>query len=152
MRAMSPVTSIRRILVPHDFSETADRALALALDLAGPLGARVTIMHAYELLTYSFPDTVALPNVGDIEKASRTALEGVVSRVGRPGIAIDSVLREGSPWSEINGAAKDCHADLIVIGTHGRRGISRALLGSVAEKVVRTAPCPVLTVHGPAAT
>ncbi|MGO9838639.1 MAG: universal stress protein [Polyangiaceae bacterium] len=74
---------------------------------------------------------------------------GVVARAKRPGVAIDSTLRQGPVWSEILAAAKSPKADLIVIGTHGRRGLSRALLGSVAERIVRTAPCPVLTVHGP---
>jgi nucleotide-binding universal stress UspA family protein len=146
---MSHPARIRRILVPHDFSDTAERALAFALDLAGPLGAGVTVMHAYEILTYAFPDAVALTNADAIERAARTALEGVVERARRPGIEIDAVLREGTPWSEIDAAAKAENADLIVIGTHGRRGFSRALLGSVAEKVVRTASCPVLTVHDP---
>ena len=147
----TPTFTIRRILVPHDFSDTADRALAFALDLAVPLGSRVTVMHAYEFIPYSFPETpaVTVDLSGEIERAARGALERIVAQARRPGVEIDSVLRRGAAWSEIDEAAKETHADLIVIGTHGRRGLSRALLGSVAEKVVRTAPCPVLTVHVP---
>jgi nucleotide-binding universal stress UspA family protein len=86
--------------------------------------------------------------VGQLERSARAALEGVVSHARRPGVEIDAVLRQGAVWSEIQTVAKERKADLIVIGTHGRHGFSRAMLGSVAAKVVRTAPCPVLTVHG----
>jgi nucleotide-binding universal stress UspA family protein len=150
---MSTKTSIRSILVAHDFSETADRALQLALDLAERLGARVTIVHAYEAV-YGFPESVQL--TADIlaaaQKTATKALGDLVARTERSGVEIKSSLRQGAAWKEINAAAKDLGADLIVIGTHGRHGIARALIGSVAEKVVRTAPCPVLTVHGPEAS
>jgi nucleotide-binding universal stress UspA family protein len=142
--------AIRRILVPHDFSETAERALAFALDLADKLGARVTLMHAYEVPSYAFPEGPALTAemAGTLERAARAAIEGVAERARRPGVELDIELRQGIPWSEIVRLAKDSNADLVVMGTHGRRGFARMLLGSVAEKVVRTAPCPVLTVHG----
>jgi nucleotide-binding universal stress UspA family protein len=142
----------RHILVPHDFSDTAQNALSFALDLASQLGARVTLVHAYEVPTYAYPDGVAVTTdlIGNIEQAATTALAGVAARAERPGVEIRTVLRQGTPWSEINATAKDVHADLIVMGTHGRQGLAHALLGSVAEKIVRTAPCPVLTVHAPA--
>ncbi len=140
---------IRRILVPHDFSDTANRALEYALDLATTLGASITVMHAYEVPIYGFPEGPVLTAemAGQIEAAARTALDAVAKRASRPGVEVGSLLRQGAAWSEIQGAAKEAGADLIVIGSHGRRGLSRALLGSVAEKVVRTAPCPVLTVR-----
>jgi nucleotide-binding universal stress UspA family protein len=142
-------TSIpQHILVPHDFSETAEHALSYALDLAERLGARVTIVHAYDdpyAAAESLQFSAEMLRV--IERAARTALDGVVTRARRSGIAIEGVLRQGTAWREIGTAAVSSKADLIVMGTHGRRGVSRALLGSVAEKVIRTAPCPVLTVH-----
>jgi nucleotide-binding universal stress UspA family protein len=146
-----PRHTIQRVLVPHDFSDTADAALVYALDLAEKLGARITIVHTYEIPAYGFPEGPAMTAdmVLQIENAAQTALNGVAERSGRPGIQVDAVLRRGPAWSEIDAVAKETNADLIVIGTHGRRGVVRALLGSVAEKVVRTAPCPVLTVHGP---
>jgi nucleotide-binding universal stress UspA family protein len=149
---MSTKTPIRRILVAHDFSETAESALQLALDLAEKIGARVTIVHAYEAV-YGFPESVELKAdiLAAVEKTASKSLGDLTARTQRSGVEIQSLLRHGAAWSEINAAAKDVGADLIVIGTHGRRGIARALLGSVAEKVVRTAPCPVLTVHGPEA-
>jgi nucleotide-binding universal stress UspA family protein len=141
----------RHILVPHDFSETADVALAFALELAAKLGARITIAHAYEVPSYGYPDGIALTAevAGNIRRSAESALEAVAARSRRPGLEVQTLLRDGVAWSEINAAAKQARADLIVMGTHGRHGFARALLGSVAEKVVRTAPCPVLTVHGP---
>jgi nucleotide-binding universal stress UspA family protein len=143
--------SIERILVAHDFSETADAALAMALDLAEKLRARVTILHAYEVPTYVFPESVVATAdlVGQIRGAAEEALAAVKERGQRTGVQVDTLLRQGVAWSEIDRAAKELRADLVVVGTHGRRGVSRALIGSVAEKVVRTAPCPVLSVHGP---
>jgi nucleotide-binding universal stress UspA family protein len=144
--------SIERILVPHDFGETADAALAMALDLAEKMRARVTILHAYEVPTYVFPESVVATAdlVGQIRGAAEEALAGIKERAQRPGVQVDTVLRQGVAWSEIDRAAKELGSDLVVIGTHGRRGVARALIGSVAEKVVRTSPCPVLTVHGAA--
>ena len=142
---------IRHILVPHDFSETAESALQYALDLAQKVGATVTVMHAYEMPTYGFPETPVMTAemTGQIERASRQALSGVASRASRPGVDLRTVLRQGVAWSEIVAVAKETNADLLVMGTHGRRGLARMLLGSVAEKVVRASPCPVLTVRGP---
>ncbi len=144
-------TTIKRILVPHDFSETAEHALKYALDLAERLGASVTVAHVYDVPVYSYPEGPALTveMTAQIERAAETALDALAQRSRRPGVEIDTALRRGSAWSEINAVAKLTNADLIVIGTHGRRGLARALLGSVAEKFVRSAPCPVLTVHVP---
>lgn len=141
---------IRHILVPHDFGETAQHAFDYAMDLAEKLGASVTVMHAYEVPVYGFPDGVVLTSEmsGQIERAARTALDGVAARGARPGVTVRVALRQGPAWSEIDGAARQLEADLVVMGTHGRKGVARALLGSVAEKVVRTASVPVLTVHG----
>jgi nucleotide-binding universal stress UspA family protein len=142
--------AIQRILVAHDFSETAERALDLGLDLAEKLGASVLVMHAYEVPTYGLPEGPAMTAemVGQIGAAARKALDGILSRARRPGVSVEGVLRHGPAWSEIDAVAEEMKADLVVVGTHGRRGLARALLGSVAEKVVRTAPCPVVTVHG----
>jgi nucleotide-binding universal stress UspA family protein len=149
---MSATPSIQHILVAHDFSETAEKALDFALDLAAKLGAHVTAMHAYELPTYAFPEgpVLTVEMIAQIERAAATALEGIVARAARrsPAVKVKTELRHGSAWKEIDQAAADLKVDLVVLGTHGRKGIARALLGSVAEKVVRTATCPVLTVRG----
>jgi nucleotide-binding universal stress UspA family protein len=139
----------RHILVPHDFSETAQAAFDYAVELANKLKARITVMHAYELPSYGYPDGIAFTAevAGNIQRASEDGLEAVAAKANQPGLEIGKVLRQGSAWSQIDAVAKELKADLIVMGTHGRQGITRALLGSVAEKVVRTAPCPVLTVR-----
>ena len=144
-------TTIQHILVAHDFGETSHAAFAYALDLAEQLGARITVVHAYEVPVYGFPEGMALTAdvMGRIQAVSAEALDSVIARARRPGVEIDRMLRQGPAWSEIGAAAAEIGADLIVIGTHGRRGLAHALLGSVAEKVVRSAQCPVLTVHGP---
>jgi nucleotide-binding universal stress UspA family protein len=143
-------TTIQRILVAHDFGDVSDAALKFAIDLAEKLGARVTIVHAYEIPVYSFPEGVAITADvgGQVRMLTSDALDRVVRAAARPGLDLHGMLRQGPAWSEIAAAATELHADLVVIGTHGRRGLAHALLGSVAEKVVRTAPCPVLTVHG----
>lgn len=148
-RRMNPAPKIQRILVPHDFADAADAALAYALALADKLGARITILHAYEVPAYGYPDAfvASLEFSSEVEERASSFLQKVAAQARRPNVEIDAVLRRGSAWTEIVDAAERLPADLIVMGTHGRRGVSHLLLGSVAEKVVRCAPCPVLTVH-----
>jgi nucleotide-binding universal stress UspA family protein len=112
----------------------------------------VTVMHAYEIPVVSFPDggIIATADLAArIGEAARTALDAVVEQRQGRGVSIQGILREGVAWEEINAVADEMGADLIVIGTHGRRGLARALLGSVAENVIRTAHRPVLTIRGP---
>ena len=144
----------RHVLVPHDFSDTAQAALDYAVALAGKLQARVTVLHCYELPSYGFPEGVGLTAelVQGIQHASEDGLKAVTAKARRPGLEVAELLRQGPAWSEIDAVARAAKVDLVVMGTHGRKGLSRALLGSVAEKVVRTAPCPVLTVRLPEPT
>lgn len=145
------MTALRRILVPTDFTETSERALDWALSLAERLGASVTVMHSYELPIASFPDgaIIATPEIAArIADASQQALAQTVERRKQRGVPLEAVLREGAAWEEINAVADAIDADLVVIGTHGRRGLARALLGSVAENVVRTAHRPIVTIRG----
>jgi nucleotide-binding universal stress UspA family protein len=148
---MSPAPNIRHILVPHDFSETAEYALSYALALADKFAARITVVHAYEVPAYGYPDALvaSLEFTAEIERTLSKSLEEVKARASSGKVPVEAFLRRGTAWSEITAAATESKADLIVMGTHGRRGVARALLGSVAEKVVRTATCPVLTVHLP---
>jgi nucleotide-binding universal stress UspA family protein len=147
------MAELRRILVPTDFTETSDRALDWALDLAARLGSSVvTVMHAYEIPILGFPDgaLIATPEIASrISDAARAALDRTVAKSNHRGVPLDSVLRDGVAYEEINAVAEAMNADLIVIGTHGRRGLARALLGSVAENVIRTSTRPVVTIHGP---
>lgn len=121
--------SIREVLVATDFSEIADEAVRAARDHAERFGARLHVMHVVE--------------AGEGDAAQRLARlsQGL-------GATVPVLVRSpaGDPAAEIARYAREHHVDLIVIGTHGRTGMSRALLGSVAERVIRTAPCPVLAV------
>ena len=146
------MAGFRRILVATDFTETSDRALEAALELASRLGASLTVMHAYEIPILGVPDgaLVATPELAvRLSEAARTALDATLKRVEGRGVRVEAVLREGVAWEEIDHVADEIDADVIVIGTHGRRGLARALLGSVAENVIRTTYRPVLTIHGP---
>lgn len=144
------MASLQRILVGTDFTETSDRAIDWAIELAAKLGSAVTILHAYEIPAISFPDggLIATAQVAaTLSNTASAALEKTVESYSGRGVPVDGMLREGEPAAEITAAADQVDADIIVIGTHGRRGIARALLGSVAERVIRTAHKPVMSVH-----
>ena len=150
---MNPTPDIRHVLMAHDFSETSDAALDYALGLAQKLGARVTVVHAYEIPSHGAPEVLILATdwTKQFEVVAREALDKIIAAVRSRGFDAHPVLRKGSAWREINATAAETKAELIVIGSDGRTGLGRALLGSVAEKVVRTAPCPVLVVRRGAA-
>ena len=141
---------IKRIVVGTDFSETAERAVDAAVDLAAQVGAVVSLVHAYELPMYSFPDGVVVSTPDIAKKITTDALArleaAIEQRKGR-GVSIQSVLRMGAAWDELNGVATEQDADIIVVGTHGRRGFSRVLLGSVADRMMRTAVRPLLVIR-----
>jgi nucleotide-binding universal stress UspA family protein len=142
---------LRTILVPTDYSPTSDAALAYAMDLAAALGASVHVLHSYETPVYGPPEAtfVATPEtMSAIRDAAKKGIDAAVAKHQGRGVALEGHLAEGRASEVILATAAQVGADLIVIGTHGRRGIARALLGSVTEKVVRTSPVPVLTVHG----
>ncbi len=144
--------SIRHILAPHDFSEVAEYALKHALFLAEKLSARVTLLHVYDDSPYGYPDARMTRDEFEtaVKESAARSLDAIEARVRRLNIDVDASLRRGRPWEQIVTVAAEARADLIVIGTHGRRGVARALIGSVAEKVLRMATCPVLAVHLPA--
>ena len=138
------------ILVATDFGEPSEAALATALDYAKVFGAEIVLMHAFEVPIVGFPDGAVM----DIAELTSRLMEGAKEGLDRAikqhegsGVAIHAVVKQGDPWRMVNETADEVGAGLIAVGTHGRRGLSRALIGSVAEKVVRTATVPVLTVH-----
>jgi universal stress protein A len=143
------MTLITRILVPTDFSECAKRSLEYAVELAAKLSASLLLTHVYLPPIVYMPEGVwAMPNgmasVHDqLEQALQRLAAQVRQRSARPA---DVALVEGEPAKEIIKTARAQACDLIVIGTHGRGGLGHLVLGSVAEKVVRGASCPVLTV------
>ena len=142
----------QHFLVPIDFSEYANQALDYALTLAGKLGARVTLLYVIQPLQLGGVDmgvTLHATYFQDLEAEIRRDMASLLERVTTAGLDGDIVIVHGVPFHEIIEVAKTQQVNLIVMGTHGRTGFQYVLLGSVAEKVVRLAPCPVLVARQP---
>jgi len=145
---------LEKILVATDFGEPSDAALAYGRELAITFGAQLVVAHvAKNTLTQGFGGGDGLVFVDaalqrSIEAGARRQLERLISDEGREQLdAAAVVLRSNAPAHAITEYAKETDVDLIVLGTHGRGAVAQLLMGSVAERVVRTAPCPVLTVR-----
>ena len=140
--------TLKRILLPTDFSETAQDAVEYARDLAAGYGATLHLL-------YVIPDPHTQPWAGaasgivipDLLTEWETEARGQLAAIELGDLSTVRVTRVGHPFVEIVRYAKEHEIDLVVMGTHGRGAVKHMLLGSVAEKVVRTAPCPVLTVR-----
>jgi len=141
---MAPLVPFRKILVPTDLSETSLAALRRALDMARRAEGSVTLLHVYHLPPYELNDDTA----DRIASAARTAVEALAHQFAEAAVPLVPVILAGSAAETIVEYARRERMDLIAIGTHGRTGLAHILLGSVAERVVRFAPCPVLTVRG----
>jgi nucleotide-binding universal stress UspA family protein len=143
----------KRILCPVDFSECSSAALEEAASLAKVIGAELTLLHAYQNPAYVLPMQGYVGFSGDFLTKLREQLDGEIAKQAVPlrdqGIAVKTELIEGVPYKAIVDHAKENRSDLIVMGTHGRTGLAHALTGSVAERVVRLAHCPVLVTRGP---
>ena len=141
----------KRILVPVDGSPTSTKALVAALQLARESGGRVRLVHSFDELAY----LTGFEYSADLIRQTRGYAEKILKEgmdvAGSAGVPADTRLVDvpGQRLGEvIAGQAREFEADLIVVGTHGRRGLGRALLGSGAEQVIRLAPVPVLTIRG----
>jgi nucleotide-binding universal stress UspA family protein len=145
------VIHVRNILYGTDFSPYSNQAYFHAVALAEKYGAGLTIVYVYAPSTVVAPMGVALPAADGPEELDhwRRQLEQI--RPLSPSIAVQHVLLIGDPATEILRYARESQTDLIVVGTHGRTGLERPLMGSVAEKVLRGAPCSVLVVKMPKA-
>lgn len=142
--------AITHVLVSADLTESSERVLEYAIDLASKLGARLTLLHVYNLPVYNFPDGSFVPTAEvatQVSEAAQRHLDATVARLKARGLDVTGLLRSGPPAPEICRAATDVGADLIVMGTHGRGVIGRALLGSTANSVVRAAPVPIITIR-----
>jgi nucleotide-binding universal stress UspA family protein len=140
------------VLVPTDLSVEAERAFDYACDLARELDATVHLLHVIGIPALGVPELgVALTAqmIDSLITEHRVAVEALADKHRKDTRIGEVLLKTGDARDMINQTAKNLHVDLIAMGTHGRRGVSRALLGSVAESVVRSAPCPVLTVRSP---
>jgi nucleotide-binding universal stress UspA family protein len=145
---------LHRILVPTDFSKHSQNALTYAVAFAEKFGAELYLLHIVQDLAVFLPDAVTagppvLPPTEQLTSAVASALERIIKDNHLEHLNIKPEVREGTPFYEIVRFAKEMNIDLIVMGTHGRAGLAHVLLGSVTEKVVRKAPCPVLTVRDP---
>jgi universal stress protein A len=145
---------IKRILVPVDFSDPSMRALDYAIGFSRRINSQLTVLHVVEPVYYPIAsDTYGvgldLGNVyAEIERAARIQLSRLAAKLAARRVAARSLLSFGTAPQSIVETANKLKADLIVMSTHGRTGLSHVLMGSVAERVVRTAPCPVMTVPG----
>jgi nucleotide-binding universal stress UspA family protein len=145
--------SLKTILVPVDFNDPSDTAIAAAIDLARMTDARLVLVHAWEA-PWAYADTPMIPLNDvtlEIGKAARAAAELKLREVQTKWSRTSTVVRQGAAWQVVIDVITEEKCDLVVMGTHGRTGLAHALLGSVAEKVVRLSPVPVLTVRGPRA-
>lgn len=146
-RKKLPARRIKRILVATDFSAASKQAAEYAAALAESTGAEILLMHVIDSLPYSVTDTfTVIDHRRALRKTASFLLDTVREELARNGIAVKTRLAMGTAHEEIVRSARKDKADLIVIGTHGRTGVVHVFLGSVAEKVVRLADCPVVTV------
>jgi len=146
--------AIKNVLVATDFSQSSEAALAYGRAFARQYGARLHVINAVEPIAQEMNVggfVAAIPELqAGLEEDARAQLEELLTQDDRQTLHATAVVIVGeAPAHAIVHYAATAHVDLIVVGTHGRRGISHLLMGSVAEKVVRTAPCSVLTVRNP---
>lgn len=145
---------LRRILVPTDFSKFSQIALVYATAFAEKFAAELYLLHVVQDLAVFIPDMITVapppsPTVAEMTRAVHDAFDRIVKENQLERLTIHREVREGTPFYEIVRFAQEQDIDLIVMGTHGHTGLAHMLLGSVTEKVVRKAPCPVLTVRHP---
>ncbi len=143
----------RNVLHASDFSRASSAAFAKAVEIARRSRAKLTLVHVLSPVVPVVAEGYVAPAAYDrIEATQRTAarreLDRLVARARRAGLRADSRLLTGVPHDAVVRAARRARADLLVIGTHGRTGLARLFLGSVAARIVTLAPCPVLTVRG----
>ena len=138
---------IEHILVPIDFSSDADNALEMAISLARELGSRITLLHVIHDVYVGVGEmAAALPTsyYEEIEAGVNNEIQTYLNKVVEAGLQGESIVVHGVPFQCILDSAETQNIDLIVMGTHGRTGLKHVLLGSVAEKVIRMATCPVM--------
>src|SRR5919108_2156639 len=135
---------IRPILAPTDFSVSATQAATVAFELAPTVGAKLSLLHVIEVPVYAIE--VALPREA-LERDARRELALLLPEAEAAHVGVTRLVDMGGPYQKIVETATAEQVDLIVMATHGRTGLSHLVLGSVAERVVRLAPCPVLTIR-----
>ena len=143
---------IKNILCPIDYSVYSEKALEYAIEFAGKYEAKLYLIHVLDIRIYDMNDP-DLYNVNIVDKDTierlKERLLRCISEDIKGKISVEAVVVQGVPFTEIIRMAKEYMVDLIVLGTHGRTGLSQAIMGSVAERGVRKSPCPVLTIRHP---
>jgi universal stress protein A len=142
-----------KILVASDFSDTARVAADWAADFARGLGAKLVLVHVFDMPVVGVPDAAFIVDARTAARLSEQAQRGLdaeIARLRELGVEVEGLLRQGDARDVIPKAAETTRAGLLVVGSHGRRGLSRALLGSVAESIVRSSAVPVVVVRKPA--
>jgi nucleotide-binding universal stress UspA family protein len=144
---------VQRIVHPSDFSKASGAAFAKAVELAKSNKAELVLVHVLAPVVPFVADGYVSPQVyEDLDKSAHAAaakeLAALVAKAKKAGVRTKAVLRDGIAHEQIVRAARSPRADMIVIGTHGRTGLAKLFLGSVAGRVVSTAKCPVMTVRG----
>lgn len=146
---------IKRILYPTDFSDLADHARGYVEAMASEFGAKVTLMHvtfspSYYEVAYSYELSGDVTKIAEkTKKEAEKKLNELADKIREQGIEVDTVLTSGTPFVDIVKTARASNVDMIILSTHGHGAMKHVLLGSTAERVVRKAPCPVLTVRSP---
>ena len=142
--------NLKKILCPVDFSITSSQALNYALAFAEKFDAEILLIHVVEIPTYTSLDfPVAGELIQQFNDIGTKQLETCLNDAKKKYAKIKSTLTVGNVFYEVIQCAKDNDIDLIIVGSHGRTGLAHVLMGSEAEKIVRKAPCPVLTVKNP---
>ena len=137
-----------KILVPVDFGEPSERALELATDLVKQSEGEILILHVFDVpASYAGMGMSPVDLLAPMWTAGRKQLEDTLAKVKSTAPRATEETARGVPWREILASIERHRPDLVVMGTHGRRGLPRMVLGSVAEKIVRLSPVPVLTVR-----
>jgi nucleotide-binding universal stress UspA family protein len=147
-----PMTRFHHILAPVDFEPSSQEALDVAIDLALAFDAQLTVVHAWEMPVYAYSGLGLLPLDlwAPVERAGMKQLESTLAAVRKRLPRAESLFAKGPPSVELLAAIELSKADLVVMGTHGRQGLIRVFLGSVAETVLRASPVPVLTIRAKA--
>jgi nucleotide-binding universal stress UspA family protein len=142
----------RCVLHPSDFSTVSNAAFAKAVEVAKADGGELLVVHVLTPVGPLIGDGYVSPRTfEELERAAhdqaRKRVDALIARATKAGVRASAVIAEGLAWQEVVKIARSKRADLIVMGTHGRSGLAKFFLGSVAERVIATAPCPVLTVR-----
>lgn len=147
------MSKIKKILVPIDFSDYSLSALKYAVNFAKYFEAKIFLVYVVEPMIYPADFSmgqVSIPSMDvDMSDRAKSELEALAKSIISKTQEVDIIIKVGKPFIEINETAAEIDADLIIIATHGHTGVEHILFGSTAEKVVRKAPCPVMTLREP---